>query len=59
EEYKQSSGRYMISSFVPIHQDVSALGNLRQMESYEVQTSSNGDEKHEAPMQKEKELDDS
>ncbi|KAA6392261.1 MAG: hypothetical protein EZS28_012210 [Streblomastix strix] len=59
EEYKQSSGRDMSSSFVPPHQDVPTLGNLGQTESSEVQTQSSADEEHEAPMIKEKETDDS
>ncbi|KAA6369443.1 MAG: hypothetical protein EZS28_035029 [Streblomastix strix] len=59
EEYKQSSGRDMSSSFVPPHQDVSTLGNLEQMESYEVQMISSADREHEAPIQQEKKTDDS
>ncbi|KAA6354161.1 MAG: hypothetical protein EZS28_050311, partial [Streblomastix strix] len=59
EEYKQSSGRDMSSSFVPPHQDVLTLGNLGQTESSEGQTQSSADEEHEAPMIKEKEADDS
>ncbi|KAA6398535.1 MAG: hypothetical protein EZS28_005944, partial [Streblomastix strix] len=58
EEYKQSSGRDMSSSFVPPHQDVPTLGNLGQTESSEVQTQSSADEEHEAPMIKERETDD-
>ncbi|KAA6365061.1 MAG: hypothetical protein EZS28_039412 [Streblomastix strix] len=58
EEYKQSSGRDVSSSFVPPHQDVPTLGNLGQSESSEVKTLSNADEEHEAPMIKEKETDD-
>ncbi|KAA6316745.1 MAG: hypothetical protein EZS28_055215, partial [Streblomastix strix] len=54
EEYQQSSGRDMSSSFVPPHQDVSTLGNLVQTESSEVQTISSANGVHEAPMQKEK-----
>ncbi|KAA6360034.1 MAG: hypothetical protein EZS28_044439, partial [Streblomastix strix] len=59
EEYKQSSGRDMSSSFVPPHQDVPTLGNLGQTESSEVQTLSSADEQHEVSMIKEKETDDS
>ncbi|KAA6375880.1 MAG: hypothetical protein EZS28_028595 [Streblomastix strix] len=59
EEYKQSSGRDMSSSFVPPHQDVHTLGNLWQTESSEVQTMRSADEEHEAPMIKEKETGDS
>ncbi|KAA6313349.1 MAG: hypothetical protein EZS28_055768, partial [Streblomastix strix] len=59
EEYKQSSGRDMSSSFVPPHQDDPTLGNLGQTESSEVQTQSGADEEHETPMIKEKETDDS
>ncbi|KAA6361870.1 MAG: hypothetical protein EZS28_042603, partial [Streblomastix strix] len=59
EEYKQSSGRDMSSSFVPPHQDVPTLGNLGQTESSEVQTTSNTDEEHDVPIQEEKETDDS
>ncbi|KAA6359240.1 MAG: hypothetical protein EZS28_045233, partial [Streblomastix strix] len=59
EEYKQFSGRDMSSSFVSPYQDVPTLRNLGQMESSEVQTSSNTDGEHEVPMQKEKETDDS
>ncbi|KAA6372709.1 MAG: hypothetical protein EZS28_031765 [Streblomastix strix] len=59
EEYKQSSGRDMSSSFVPPHQDVPTLGNLGQMERSQVQTQSSADEQHETPMIKEKETDDS
>ncbi|KAA6361973.1 MAG: hypothetical protein EZS28_042500, partial [Streblomastix strix] len=59
EEYKQSSGRDMSSSFIPPHQDVPTLGNFRQTESSGVYTMSSADEEHEAPMQKEKETDDS
>ncbi|KAA6390269.1 MAG: hypothetical protein EZS28_014200 [Streblomastix strix] len=58
-QYKQSSGRDMIPSFVPPYQDFPILCNLRQTESQEVLTMSRADEKHEAPMQKEKETDDS
>ncbi|KAA6362748.1 MAG: hypothetical protein EZS28_041725 [Streblomastix strix] len=54
EEYKQSSGRDMNTSFVQLHQDVPTLGNLGQTESSEVQTQSSADEEHEAPMQKDK-----
>ncbi|KAA6344543.1 MAG: hypothetical protein EZS28_052233, partial [Streblomastix strix] len=49
----------MSSSFVPSHQDVPTLGNLRQTESSEVQTQNSADEEHEEPMIKEKETDDS
>ncbi|KAA6384048.1 MAG: hypothetical protein EZS28_020423, partial [Streblomastix strix] len=59
EEYKQSPGRDMSSSFVPPHQDVPTVGNLGQTESSEVQTQSSADEQHEAPMIKGKETDDS
>ncbi|KAA6383694.1 MAG: hypothetical protein EZS28_020779 [Streblomastix strix] len=59
EEYKQSFGRDMSSSFVLPYQDVPTLGNLGQTESSEVQTQSSADEEHEAPMIKEKETDDS
>ncbi|KAA6379263.1 MAG: hypothetical protein EZS28_025212, partial [Streblomastix strix] len=59
EQYKQSSGRDMSSSFVLPHQDVPALGNLGQAESSEVYTLSSAEEEHEAPMIKEKETDDS
>ncbi|KAA6381782.1 MAG: hypothetical protein EZS28_022689, partial [Streblomastix strix] len=59
EEYKQSSGRDMSSSFVQPHQDVPTLENLGQTESSEVQTQSSADEEHESPMIKEKRTDDS
>ncbi|KAA6380307.1 MAG: hypothetical protein EZS28_024165 [Streblomastix strix] len=59
EEYKQSSGRDMSSSFVPPHQDVPTLRNLGQTESSEVQSQNSADEEYEVPMQKEKETDDS
>ncbi|KAA6356596.1 MAG: hypothetical protein EZS28_047877, partial [Streblomastix strix] len=59
EEYKQSFGRDVSSSFVPPYQDVPTLGNLEQTESSEVQTQSSTNEEHEAPMIKEKETDDS
>ncbi|KAA6358415.1 MAG: hypothetical protein EZS28_046058, partial [Streblomastix strix] len=59
EEYKQSSGRDMSSSFVPPHQDVPTFGDLGQTESSEVQAQSSADEEHEAPMTKGKETDNS
>ncbi|KAA6359778.1 MAG: hypothetical protein EZS28_044695, partial [Streblomastix strix] len=59
EEYKQSSGRDMSSSFASPHQNVPTLGNLGQTESSEVQTQNSADEEHEAPMINEKETDDS
>ncbi|KAA6367853.1 MAG: hypothetical protein EZS28_036621, partial [Streblomastix strix] len=59
EEYKQSSGRDMSSSFVSPHQDVPTLRNLGQTENSEVQTLSSAVEEHETPMIKEKETDDS
>ncbi|KAA6401075.1 MAG: hypothetical protein EZS28_003396 [Streblomastix strix] len=54
EEYKQSSGRDMSSSFVPPYKNVPILGNLGQKESSEVQIISCTDGEHEAPMQKKK-----
>ncbi|KAA6380314.1 MAG: hypothetical protein EZS28_024160 [Streblomastix strix] len=59
EEYKQSSGRDMSSSFVPPYQDVPTTGNLGQTESSKFQTQSSADEEHETPMIKGKETVDS
>ncbi|KAA6368632.1 MAG: hypothetical protein EZS28_035841, partial [Streblomastix strix] len=59
KEYKQSSGSDMKSSFVLSYYYVPTFGNLGQAESSQVQTQSCTDEENEAPMQKEKETDDS
>ncbi|KAA6367816.1 MAG: hypothetical protein EZS28_036657, partial [Streblomastix strix] len=44
EDYKQSSGRDLSSSFVPPHQDVPTLGNLGRTQSSEVQITSSAEE---------------
>ncbi|KAA6375179.1 MAG: hypothetical protein EZS28_029296 [Streblomastix strix] len=59
EEYNQYFGTDMSSSFVLPHQDIPILTNSRQTESCEIQTMRSAEEEHEAPMQKEKETDDS